>query len=78
MNPVSGISDTITFVSSKACDRNGLPFTLCPPYHTVTLWSPVKDCMLGNFSCFLSSADYFQNQLFEKKSFRNTIWYFEP
>ena len=23
-------------------------------------------CLLGNFSCFLSSADFFQNQLFEK------------
>ena len=27
-------------------------------------------CILGNF---LSSADFFQNQLFEKNSFRNTI-----
>ena len=23
-------------------------------------------CMLGNFSCFLLSADFFQNQLFRK------------
>ena len=23
-------------------------------------------CMLGNFACFLSSADFFQNQLFRK------------
>ena len=30
-------------------------------------------CLLGNFSCFLSSADFFQNQLFFKNSFRNTI-----
>ena len=28
---------------------------------------------LGSFSCFLSSADFFQNQLFRKKSFRNAI-----
>ena len=31
-------------------------------------------CMLGNFACFLSSADiFFQNQLFLKNSFHNTI-----
>ena len=26
-------------------------------------------CLLGNFSCFLSSADFFQTQLFSKNSF---------
>ena len=30
-------------------------------------------CLLGNFVCFLSSADFFQNQLFFEKLFRNTI-----
>ena len=30
-------------------------------------------CLLGNFACFLSSADFFRNHLFLKKSFRNTI-----
>ena len=30
-------------------------------------------CILGNFSCFLSSADFFQNHFFSKNSFRNTI-----
>ena len=25
-----------------------------------------KICMLGNFSCFFASADFFQNQLFQK------------
>ena len=34
---------------------------------------PVNYCILGHCSCFLSSADVFQNKLFEKKSFRNTI-----
>ena len=29
-------------------------------------------CMLSNFTCFLSSADFLIN-FFEKKSFRNTI-----
>ena len=30
-------------------------------------------CILGNYECFLSSADFFQNQLFLKNSFRNII-----
>ena len=30
-------------------------------------------CPLGIFSYFLSSADFVQNQLFSKKSFRNTF-----
>ena len=31
-------------------------------------------CMLGNFSWFLLTfSDFFQNQHFQKKSFRNTI-----
>ena len=30
-------------------------------------------CMLGNFICVLSSANFFQNHLFRKKSFKNTI-----
>ena len=30
-------------------------------------------CMLGDFSCFLSSADFFLNELFFKKSFRSTM-----
>ena len=25
-----------------------------------------KLCLLGNFACFLSSADFFQNRLFQK------------
>ena len=29
-------------------------------------------CRLGNFSCVLSSVDFFQNHLFFKISFRNT------
>ena len=29
--------------------------------------------MVGNFLCFFSSANFFQNQIFFKKSFRNTI-----
>ena len=29
-------------------------------------------CLLGNFACFLSSVDFFQNQLFLKNSIRNT------
>ena len=28
----------------------------------------------GKFFAFLSFADFFQNQLFSKNSFRNTIW----
>ena len=30
-------------------------------------------CPLGNFSCFLSSADFFKINYFQKNSFRNTI-----
>ena len=33
---------------------------------------PLTHCILGNFSCFLSAADVFQNKLL-KNSFRNTI-----
>ena len=42
-------------VSVKKQPRNGLVAVLC-----LTL------CPLGNFACFLSSADVFQNQLFGK------------
>ena len=31
-------------------------------------------CPLRNFSCFLSSADFFSKSTFSEKSFRNTIW----
>ena len=30
-------------------------------------------CLLGNFSCFLPSADFFFKSTFLKNSFRNTI-----
>ena len=30
-------------------------------------------CLLGNFACFLSSADFFSKSTFSKKSFGNTI-----
>ena len=30
-------------------------------------------CMLGNFSCFLLSANFFKNNLSRKNSFRNNI-----
>ena len=30
-------------------------------------------CILGNFSCILSSADFFSKLIFQKNSFRNTI-----
>ena len=30
-------------------------------------------CMLGNFSCFLSSDDFFSKLTFSKNSFRNTL-----
>ena len=30
-------------------------------------------CILGNFTCFLLSADFFSNLTFSEKSFRNTI-----
>ena len=33
----------------------------------------VTSCLLGNFACCFSAADLFQNQLFQKNSFRNTI-----
>ena len=33
----------------------------------------LKRCLLGKCACFLSSADIFQNQLFRKKYFKNTI-----
>ena len=36
------------------------------------LWNAWTFCQLGNFVCFLWSADFFQNQLF-RNSFRNTI-----
>ena len=29
-------------------------------------------CMLGNVACTLPSADFYQNQHFRRKSFRNT------
>ena len=33
-------------------------------------------CLLGNFECFLSSGDFFQNQLFSKISL--SVKQFEP
>ena len=30
-------------------------------------------CMLGKYSCFLVSADFFQNHLFRKNPFSNTV-----
>ena len=30
-------------------------------------------CMLGNFECFLSSADFFKYELFQKNSFENPM-----
>ena len=30
-------------------------------------------CLLGNFSCFFSSADFFSKSLYSENSFRNTI-----
>ena len=33
----------------------------------------VTHCILGNFSCFCRLLIFFKKQLFEKKSFRNTI-----
>ena len=41
----------------------------------ITSW-PVFDlnhCMLGNFECFLSSAVFFQNRVFQINIFMNTI-----
>ena len=35
--------------------------------------SALTHCMLGNFTRFLSHADFFQTQLFSKKYFRHTI-----
>ena len=36
-------------------------------------YSLLTICLLSDFSCFLLSADFFQNQVFQKNSFRNTI-----
>ena len=44
--------------------------------HSMRNWHfCLLNCMLGNFECFffLSSVDFFKDQLFLKKSFRNTI-----
>ena len=35
--------------------------------HHVRFWVLALDCMLGNFHVLLSSADFFQNQLLQKK-----------
>ena len=60
----------------------------CREYNTMgkTTWSPWSYIFLNGpikwyqlFSCFfLSSADFFQNQLSRKKSFRNTITELNP
>ena len=55
---------TLTLISCN----NGALCLPCNKIFELTL------CMLGNFSCFLlSSADFFQNQLFFINSFRNII-----
>ena len=41
-------------------------------YHTMNK-SLLELCLLGNFSCFFLSSDFFSKSTYSKNSFRNTI-----